>query len=112
MNAVDLLSRALPFLHESAQPYEDDGSNEPLELARDIEAFLEESAAALNQQAGVVELVPKELKKCCMNCAEHGECMPSNLRGCAFDGDEEYDKGWNDCREVMIEALAAMRGTK
>lgn len=55
MNAVDLLSRALPFLHESAQPYEDDGSNEPLELARDIETFLEESAAALSAQAGVVE---------------------------------------------------------
>lgn len=38
-----LLDRALPFLRDEAAKYEDDGSNEPLELIRDIEAALQEA---------------------------------------------------------------------
>lgn len=51
----DLLTRALPFLHEAAEPFEDDGGNEPLELARAIESALE-SPAALSAMEG--EAVP------------------------------------------------------
>ena len=40
--AIELLRRALPFLRDAAKPYEDDGANEPLEIARDIEAVLDE----------------------------------------------------------------------
>lgn len=36
-----LLERALPFLRDEAGKYDDDGSNEPLEIAREIEAALE-----------------------------------------------------------------------
>ena len=38
---LDLLRRALPFLRDAAKLYEDDGANEPLEIARDIEDLLE-----------------------------------------------------------------------
>lgn len=37
---VSLLERAVPFLHDEAAKYDDDGSNEPLELAREIETLL------------------------------------------------------------------------
>jgi hypothetical protein len=37
---AELLRRALPFLRDEAARYDDDGSNEPLELARDIESAL------------------------------------------------------------------------
>lgn len=35
-----MLERASPFLHDEGDKWEDDGSNEPLELARDIDAVL------------------------------------------------------------------------
>src|SRR5690606_20225446 len=38
--ARELLARAIPHLRDAAEPYEDDGSNEPLELAREIEDFM------------------------------------------------------------------------
>lgn len=38
--AILLLARALPFLREASEPFEDDGSNEPLELAREIDDFM------------------------------------------------------------------------
>lgn len=41
---VDLLRRALPFLHDEGGKYEDDGSNEPLELAREIEALIDQQS--------------------------------------------------------------------
>lgn len=41
---VDLLRRALPFLHDEGGKYEDDGSNEPLELAREIEALIDQKS--------------------------------------------------------------------
>lgn len=37
---VDLLERAVPFLLDEGAKYDDDGSNEPLELAREIETLL------------------------------------------------------------------------
>lgn len=40
-DSLDLLRRALPFLRDAAKPYEDDGANEPLEIARDIEDLLD-----------------------------------------------------------------------
>jgi hypothetical protein len=39
-----LLERAITFLREAAEPFEDDGGNEPLELSRDIEQALSETA--------------------------------------------------------------------
>lgn len=39
---LDLLRRVLPFLRDAAAPYADDGSNEPLELAREIEDFIDD----------------------------------------------------------------------
>lgn len=38
-----LAERAIPFLRDEAENYEDDGSNEPLELAREIESLLASS---------------------------------------------------------------------
>lgn len=38
---ADLLKRAIPFLRDAGAEFEDDGANEPLELAREIEAALE-----------------------------------------------------------------------
>ena len=35
-----LAERAIPFLRDEADKYEDDGSNEPLELIRDIDAAI------------------------------------------------------------------------
>lgn len=52
-----LLKRALPFLYEAAEPYIDDGGNEPLELAREIERTLEQPASA----AGVEGMAVKAL---------------------------------------------------
>lgn len=43
--AQELLRRALPYLADEAAHYEDDGSNEPLELSRDIEQLLASLAA-------------------------------------------------------------------
>lgn len=42
--AVDLLRRAVPFINDEAAKYDDDGSNEPLELAREIEALIDQQA--------------------------------------------------------------------
>ncbi|CAN7329288.1 hypothetical protein LJR143_001651 [Pseudoxanthomonas sp. LjRoot143] len=42
---ADLARRAVPFLRDEASKYEDDGSNEPLELAREIEAAIAHSAS-------------------------------------------------------------------
>lgn len=80
---IALAERAVPFLRDEAAKYDDDGSNEPLELARDIESLLaslpsDESAlspansafdggreAALAQQAGAVgEVVAFEFDDC------------------------------------------------
>lgn len=41
---VDLLRRALPFLYDEGGEYEDDGSNEPLELARELEALIDQQS--------------------------------------------------------------------
>ena len=38
---LSLARRALPFLRDEGAKFEDDGSNEPLELAREIDAALE-----------------------------------------------------------------------
>lgn len=46
VGAIELLRRALPFLYDAAKPYEDDGANEPLEIARDIEDVLERAERA------------------------------------------------------------------
>lgn len=40
----ELLKRALPFLRDEGTKFDDDGSNEPLELAREIEAFVAAAA--------------------------------------------------------------------
>lgn len=40
-NLKALLARAVPFLRDAGEEFEDDGSNEPLELARSIEAALQ-----------------------------------------------------------------------
>lgn len=37
---AQLLERAMPFLQDEADKYQDDGSNEPLELIRDIREVL------------------------------------------------------------------------
>ncbi len=42
---ADLARRAVPFLRDEAAKYEDDGSNEPLELVREIEAVLADQGA-------------------------------------------------------------------
>ena len=36
----EALSKALPYIREEGSKYQDDGANEPLELARDIEELL------------------------------------------------------------------------
>lgn len=41
---VDLLRRAVQFLRDEGSKYEDDGSNEPLDLARDIESLIDQQA--------------------------------------------------------------------
>lgn len=40
-SARALMKRAIPFLRDAGAEFEDDGQNEPLELAREIEAALE-----------------------------------------------------------------------
>lgn len=40
-----LLREAVPYLRDAGEPFEDDGSNEPLELSRRIEDALESDAA-------------------------------------------------------------------
>src|SRR5690606_4465386 len=49
-----LAERAIPFLRDEGAKYEDDGSNEPLELARDIEQALSEHGEVVvtTDQAG------------------------------------------------------------
>lgn len=42
---ADIARRAVPFLRDEAAKYEDDGSNEPLELVREIEAVLADQGA-------------------------------------------------------------------
>lgn len=61
--ARELLRRALPFLADEAINYEDDGSNEPLELSRDIVQLLSaipanDDCAAMTIPEGYV-LVPQ-----------------------------------------------------
>lgn len=51
MTLEQLLRETLPYLRDEASHYEDDGSNEPLELARQIETALE-SGANLNASKG------------------------------------------------------------
>ena len=43
-NLIEASSRAIPFLNDEARKYDDDGSNEPLEVSRDIE----DSISSLN----------------------------------------------------------------
>lgn len=40
--AVVLLRRAIPYLRDEGSKYDDDGSNEPLELAREIESLIDQ----------------------------------------------------------------------
>src|SRR5690606_32778191 len=49
-----LAERAIPFLRDEGAKYDDDGSNEPLELARDIEQALSEHGEVVvtTDQAG------------------------------------------------------------
>ena len=55
----ELARRAIPFLRDEGANYEDDGSNEPLELAREIEAAL--AADTLTRPAdGEFVMVPRE----------------------------------------------------
>lgn len=42
--AVVLLRRAIPYLRDEGSKYDDDGSNEPLELAREIESLIDQQA--------------------------------------------------------------------
>lgn len=37
---IEVSRRAIPYLREAGDPYEDDGSNEPLEIARALEDSL------------------------------------------------------------------------
>lgn len=48
---VDLLRRAVPFLRDEGSKYEDDGSNEPLDLARDIESLIDQQAGKGDRHA-------------------------------------------------------------
>jgi hypothetical protein len=48
---IDCARRSIPFLMDEASKYDDDGSNEPLETARDIDKAIDELAAAY--QAGL-----------------------------------------------------------
>jgi hypothetical protein len=45
-----LLERSAPFLHDAGAEFDDDGSNEPLELALEIDAFLAEPELADTEQ--------------------------------------------------------------
>ena len=85
----ELLRRAIPFLRDEAANYVDDGSNEPLELVREIE-----SALAGNPNRDAANPGGCECEKCgrvfigaewhvlCGICIDHGVAQPdgSGLR--------------------------------
>lgn len=48
---VQAARKAIPYLRDEGGKYEDDGSNEPLELARDIESLLAAHDAREGEQA-------------------------------------------------------------
>lgn len=89
---VALLERAIPFLHDEGAKYEDDGSNEPLELAREIDAVLAAPAAgAAGQGEAAAWAVMREdgsldLEGCDMGkptFADH-EALARDLPGAKF----------------------------
>ncbi len=46
---------------------------------------------------------PKPRVRCCMNCAEHGECNPALHGACGYDEeDADYDRGWNACLDAAL----------
>src|SRR5690606_40456251 len=57
---VGLLERAVPFLHDEGAKYDDDGSNEPLELAREIETILASLPAAVDEVVRAAVLAERE----------------------------------------------------
>ena len=51
---------------------------------------------------------PKPRVRCCMNCAEHGECNMGPLTGCGYDQDDaDYDRGWNACLDAALARATA-----
>jgi hypothetical protein len=88
----ELLARALPFLRDEAAKYTDDGNNEPLELARSIEAELADRRNRDAREPGGVQcekcgsvFIGAEWHVLCGMCIDHGVAQPdgSGLR----DGD-------------------------
>ena len=79
----ELAQRAIPFLRDEGSNYEDDGNNEPLELARAIEAAL-----AGNPNRDAANPGGCECEKCgrvfigaewhvlCGICVDHGVAQP------------------------------------
>ena len=51
-----LAERALPFLREASEPFDDDGGNEPLELARAIECALEKLPGVAEVELDIYKL--------------------------------------------------------
>ena len=93
-----LLERALPFLRDEAAKYEDDGSNEPLELAREIDAILAES------QAG--EAVAWDEGSPCMEPRPVGMVYPPKPAPRASGYLDGSDVEWNAYDTSQMEAYA------
>lgn len=79
-----LLKRAVPHLQEAGDAFEDDGGNEPLELAREVEAALEAITTAASAQA---VSVPEPLRD-----FARWALTESSFSGMDLDGGSVQDK--------------------
>lgn len=109
-----LAQRAIPFLRDEGAKYEDDGSNEPLELARDIEQALSEHGEVVvtTDESGRCVAVTRQdsegrILSVIWEASEHGGGGEAAPFGWVCEGDFITDKAEADeAREAGAEVTA------
>lgn len=113
--AVVLLRRAIPYLRDEGSKYDDDGSNEPLELAREIKSLIDQQAGSPKtvkpkldtpQQAIDLDAVRECLGKIAdlSTALRHGGPAPEDLHGLSDALEEAISIAYDMCKIIDQQA--------